>query len=103
MKRFLSLSITVLAFAFLFEQPCFAEENTTNTVNSTEEELNDAQIFEKKLLENRKMKKTKKVTSSVHHQTGAKKTGNIKTSGGSSGKGLPHSSMPSLSNNMFVK
>lgn len=105
MKTSLSLGVVVLFCALLFEHAGFAQENAN--VGSTEEELNEAQILEKKMLENRKPKKTKRVRSSIYRHQGAKtetKTEtNVRNSVNSSAKGLPHSSMPSLSKNMFVK
>ena len=105
MKRFLSLVVIALSFVLLYEKACFAEENVkTVPVSSTEEELNDAQLFEKKMLDNKKVKKTKKVKSTVRRQPGAKTENNAGNSVKSSSKAMPHSNgLPSLSGGMFVK
>ncbi len=101
MKTSLSLGVVVLFCALLFEHAGFAQENAN--VGSAEEELNEAQIFERKMLENRKAKKTKRVKSSVYRQQGTKTETNVKNSVSSPSRELPHSSMPSLSRNMYVK
>ena len=105
MKRLLSMLIVALSFVLLYEKACFADETVKNApVSSTEEELSDAQLFEKKMLENRKMKKTKKVKSSVRRQPGAKTETNAGNSVKSSSKAMPRSNgLPSLSGGMFVK
>ena len=105
MKRILSLGCAVFSLVLLFEQACFAEEIAKNmSVSSTKQELNDAQILEKKMLENKKQRKTRTVRSSVRRQQGAKTETNVQSSDSSSAKGLPHSKgLPSLSGNMYIK
>lgn len=89
-----------------------AEENSVVVIekeevsDSNQNQLNDAQLFEKKMLENRKNKKVNKKYTSTRRSgnSSSQKSGvKRKLSKKSSKGGAFSTKMPSLSGGMFVK
>lgn len=97
------LLASALCFLFvLMSNETFAQEVTDEeNVVSAENQLNDAQLFERKMLENRR---NKKINKKLYRSAGKPSKDRKKKTHSNSGLGLVTTrGLPSVSGGMFIK